>query len=258
MKVAVLQQFLRSLATPLQAAGASPKVTNDLEQACNALESFKEEDVGQFAAHLVRAEEFHRTQLLPMLKTKERPRGAARTLNEAQVQHLAQHVRQLVERVAGSGTPRSELAPELDRLGLENLTKPEALALAKEVGLPTRARTTADDAIQMVRRLVLEGREAVERPSRPAASAPDAAKIQHLTQQVRHLEERAAGADVSPEGLNADLDRLGLEQLTDAEILAVAKELGVPLEPEASADEAMQLIRRSVLDRKESLEAARV
>ena len=110
MKVAVLQQFLRSLAAPLQAAGASPKVTNDLEEACNALESFKEEDFGQFAAFLVRAEEFHRTQLLPMLKTKERPRGAARTLNEAQVRHLAQQVRQLEERAAAApGGFRAEL-----------------------------------------------------------------------------------------------------------------------------------------------------
>ncbi len=263
MKVAVLQQFLRSLAAPLQAAGASPKVTTDLEQACNALEPFKEEDFGQFAAFLSRAEEFHRTQLLPMLKTKERPRGAARTLNEAQVQHLARQVRQMEERAAAApGGNRLELAPELDRIGLENLTKPEALALAKEVGLPTKARTTADDAIQMVRRLVLQGREAVGQPSRPAAAAaapaPDADKIQHLTQEVRHLEERAAGADASPEGLNADLDRLGLDQLNDAEILAVARELGVPLEPRTAPDEAVRLIRRSVLDRKETLEAARV
>ena len=173
MKVAVLQQFLRSLTAPLQAAGASPKVTNDLEQACNALESFKEEDIGQFAAHLVRSEEFHRTQLLPMLKTKERPKGAARTLNETQVQHLAQQVRQMEERAAAApGGNRMELAPELDRLGLENLTKPEALALAKAVGVPTKTRTTAEEAIQLVRRLVLEGREAAGRPSRPAAPPP--------------------------------------------------------------------------------------
>ncbi len=261
MKVAVLQQFLRSLAAPLQAAGASPKVTNDLEQACNALEPFKEEDFGQFAVFLSRAEEFHRTQLLPMLKTKERPRGTARTLNEAQVRHLAQQVRQLEERAATAGN-RMELASELDRIGLENLSKPEALALARELGLPTKARTTADDAIQMVRRLVLEGRESLGQPSRPAPAAeaptPDASKIQQLTQQVRHLEERAAGADASPEGLNADLDRLGLDQLNDEEVLAVARELGVPLEPRTAPDEAVRLIRRTVLDRKETLEAARV
>lgn len=75
---------------------------------------------------------------------------------------------------------------------------------------------------------------------------------------MRHLEERAAGADATPESLNADLDRLGLDQLNKAELLAVARELGVPTESRTSAKQAAHLIRRSVLDRKETLEAARV
>lgn len=179
MKVSVLQQFLRSLAAPLHAAGANQKATHDLEQTCHALEPFKEEDFGQFAAFLMQAEEFNRTKLLPMLKTKARAKGAAKTLNEAQVQHLVQQVRQMEERAAAAPEGfRAELAPELDRIGLENLTKPEAVALANAVGVPTKARTTADEAIQQVRRLVLEGREAVERHSRPAAPTLDAARIQ--------------------------------------------------------------------------------
>ena len=44
MKVATLQQYLRSLAGPLQAAGAAAKVTTDLEQTCQALEPFKDQD----------------------------------------------------------------------------------------------------------------------------------------------------------------------------------------------------------------------
>src|ERR1700682_4538934 len=127
MNVAVLQQFLRSLAAPLQAAGAAAKVTHDLEQTSQALEPFKESDFGQFAAFLVQADEFNRTKLLPMLKTKSRPRGEAKTLNEAQIQHLVREVRRLEERAAAPSASRGELAPDLDRLGLDNLNKPEAV-----------------------------------------------------------------------------------------------------------------------------------
>src|SRR5437764_5491309 len=99
MKVSVLQQFLRSLAAPLQSAGAA-KPANDLEQTCQALEPFADQDFAEFAAHLARTEEFHRTKLLPMLKSKSRSggRGAERTLNEAQIQHLAQQIKQLEQR----------------------------------------------------------------------------------------------------------------------------------------------------------------
>ena len=173
MKVSVFQQFLRSLAAPLQAAGAV-KPANDLEQTCQALEPFAEQDFAQLAAFLVRAQEFDRTKVLPLLKSKARPSGAgaARTLNEAQIQHLAQQVKQMEQRGAsGSATPRTELAAELDQLGLDNLNKPEALALAKEIGLQTRVRMTAQDVIQLTRRLILEGRESLQHAPKAAATS---------------------------------------------------------------------------------------
>jgi hypothetical protein len=259
MKVSVLQQFLRSLAAPLQSAGAA-KQANDLEQTCQALEPFAEQDFAHLAASLVQAQEFHQTKLLPMLKTKSRAsgRGAERTLNDAQLQHLAQQVKQLEHRAtAASETQRAELAAELDRLGLENLNKTEAIALAKEVGLQTRVRTTAQDVLQNLRRLILEGREALQHPAQ--SSKPiDTAKVQHVAQQVRQLEEKAASADASLDGLNAELDQIGLDSLTKEEALAVAKELGVHASARTPATELVVQIRRSVLDRKEALETARV
>ena len=259
MKVSVLQQFLRSLAAPLQSAGAA-KPANDLEQTCQALEPFAEQDFAQLAAFLVRAEEFDRTKLLPMLKSKSRAsgRGAERTLNDAQIHHLAQQVKHLEQRAAaGSETPRAELAAELDRLGLENLNKTEAITLAKEVGLQTRVRTTAQDVLQLLRRLILEGRESLQQPAQ-SSKPVDPAKVQHLAQQVRQLEEKAASADASLDGLNTELDHIGLDGLTKEEALAVAKEIGVHAASRTSATELVVLIRRSVLDRKEALETAQV
>ena len=259
MKVSVLQQFLRSLAAPLQSAGAA-KQANDLEQTCQALEPFADQDFAHLAASLVPTQEFHQTKLLPMLKSKSRAsgRGAERTLNDAQLQHLAQQVKHLEQRAAaGSEAPRAELAAELDRLGLENLNKSEAISLAKEVGLQTRVRTTAQDVLQNLRRLILEGREALQHPAQ-SSKPVDAAKVQHLAQQVRQLEEKAASADASLDGLNTELDHIGLDSLTKEEALAVAKEIGLHAVSRTPATELVVQIRRSVLDRKEALETARV
>jgi flagellar biosynthesis chaperone FliJ len=260
MKVSVLQQFLRSLAAPLQSAGAA-KQANDLEQTCQALEPFAEQDFAHLAASLVQAQEFHQTKLLPLLKSKSRTggRGVERTLNDAQLQHLAQQVKHLEQRAtSGSETQRGELAAELDRLGLENLNKTEAINLAKEVGLQTRVRTTAQDVHQQLRRLILEGREALKQPAQSSAKPVDTAKVQHLAQQVRQLEEKAASTDASLDGLNTELDHIGLDSLTKEEALAVAKELGVHAASRTPATELVVQIRRSVLDRKEALETARV
>lgn len=258
MKVSVLQQYLRSLAAPLQSAGAV-KPASDLEQTCQALEPFADQDFTQLAASLARADEFHRTKLLPMLKSKSRAggRGADRSLNEAQIQHLAQQVKSLEQRAAGSESQRTELAAELDQLGLENLNKQEAITLAKEVGLQTRVRMTAQDVHQLLRRLVVEGRESLQQPGQ-SAKPVDQAKVQQVAQQVRQLEEKAASADASQDGLNTELDQTGLNGLTKEEALAVAKEIGVHAGSRSSALEVIGQIRRSVLDRKESLETARV
>jgi len=255
MKVAVLQQFLRSLVAPVREAGANEKKANDLEQTAQALEPFKDQDFGQLAAFLVQAEEFQRTGLLPQLKPG-RSQGAAGALNTAQIQHLVEQVRRLEARAAEAGAPRETLAAELDRLGLDNLNKSEAVALARELVLPTRARDTAQDAVRQIRRLIREGRQALQQTARQQP-AVDAAKIQQLAQQVRQLEERAAGAETSADGLNAELDRLGLEALNKSEALALAKELGESVNARTTQQEAIDLIRRTVLSRKEALETAR-
>jgi hypothetical protein len=111
--------------------------------------------------------------------------------------------------------------------------------------------------LQNLRRLILEGREALQHPA-PSSKPVDTAKVQHVAQQVRQLEEKAASADASLDGLNAELDQIGLDSLTKEEALAVAKELGVNASVRTPATELVVQIRRSVLDRKEALETARV
>ena len=111
------------------------------------------------------------------------------------------------------------------------------------------------EAVQQLRRLVLGGSAA---PEAGAAASEPRTPVQDLAQQVRQLEEQAAGADASLERLRSDLDRLRLDTLSPEEILAVAREIGLAVEPGSAADEVVRLIRQSVLDRKEAPETAPV
>ena len=252
MKVAVLQQYLRGLAAPLQAAGATPKVTGDLEQTAQALEPFKDQDFGQVAAFLAQADELQRTGVLPMLKAKSRS-GAGKNLNEAQIGHVAEQLRRLAERAAAAGESAEALAPDVDRLGLENLSKAEAVAVARVVGARTTTRMGQPEVVQQLRRVVLGGSAA---PEAAATEAEPQSRVQDLAQQVRQLEEQAAGADASHEGLRSQLDHLRLDALSHAELLGVAQELGLGVDPESPAEDVVRRIRRSVLDRKQAPEAA--
>src|SRR2546428_738235 len=99
MKVAQLQAFVRSLVPPLQSAGATKKVWEDLERIAAALERFGDQELGAFADFLTRAEEYHRTGIVP---ASSGGRAAARSRPAKppmlSVQDAAQKVMALYER----------------------------------------------------------------------------------------------------------------------------------------------------------------
>ena len=64
MQVADLQQFVRSLGTTLQSAGAK-SAAGDLEKAAAGLEPFKDMAIAQFGDFLAQAETYARTGVLP-------------------------------------------------------------------------------------------------------------------------------------------------------------------------------------------------
>jgi len=108
MKVAVLQQFLRSLVPALEAAG-DRKVSADLAEASNALDSFEALDIADFSAFLSRAQDYH-------------TRGAVAVPGpgEPQAEGVLKLVVKLYEAMSGSSgnvkTTQEELAGELQKL----------------------------------------------------------------------------------------------------------------------------------------------
>ncbi len=190
MNVAALQQFLRSLVGPMQAAGASQKVVHELEEAGSALEPFRDFDFGRFAAFLRQAEEYQRTGVLSIRGGRS---GAGKGLDPARIHELAQQAAQLKERAAGADSPPGALGAEFDRLGLPTLTKKDVLAVAREIGARTTVRMTQDEAIASVRRWVHGQEEPVPAPRIAEASeAPETDGP--LPSEVPQLAHKSAGA----------------------------------------------------------------
>jgi hypothetical protein len=147
-------------------------VTEDLEKTCVALEPFKDSDFEQLAAYLTAADDYRRTGTLPFPLPKPRKARVAKPaapkvpkkvkLDEAALRDLAQKVRGLQERALLPEVTRETLEAELAALPLAQLDKSGALSVAGEAGMVVKAKTTLKDAIDWVRRSVLNRKEAVE------------------------------------------------------------------------------------------------
>ena len=150
MRVADLQQFIRSLIPPFQASGANAKTVGEIESACAALDPFADRAIGEFADFLRRAEEFDRTGIVPVVaKAATKPRAPKKEATPALTVDAALiDLRDLYERSLGEdvtyqmieeGVKRLDKLkkPDLDlvtiQFGLGKLkTKPLALAAVRE------------------------------------------------------------------------------------------------------------------------------
>jgi hypothetical protein len=163
MKVVALQQFVRSLSTPLGALGAAQKILTDIDKIAQALEPFKDFDFEQFVTLLVQAEEYSRTGQLPVPtgKTRATREPKAKKAPPPSVQELAQQMKQMEEKAVSADVSRESLEEELSRLGLDKLTISSLRELAQEVGAEAKAKKK-DDLIRSLKRVVLERKESVE------------------------------------------------------------------------------------------------
>src|ERR1700730_6003741 len=131
MKVAVLQQYLRSLLEPLRASSASAKILADLEGTCQELESFREKDVSTLAEFLRRAKTFEEQGHWPAGKAGGSKKAKSDPIN---LQDFANHLRTQV----GSANIEAELAD------LGKLTLPQLRELIKVIGISGANKKKAD------------------------------------------------------------------------------------------------------------------
>lgn len=167
MKVAELQEFIRSLAQPLQSAGARGPA-NDLERVRAGLEPFKELAVGEFADFLVRAHRFTQEGTVPV-KGKTRPKPAA---DAEKVRAAAQQVQSLCEQALEAALPDAMLDAEMKKLE-RGLSTEELLEVVRQLALPEGPKTKKD-ALAAIRQKVAGRKPAPEATPEPATAEPTA------------------------------------------------------------------------------------
>ena len=162
MKVADLQQFVRSLAQPLQAAGASQKVMTELDRAVAALEPFANSSIGDFAQFLEMADQYVKTGTLPAKASKSTRAATPRAKKpKLSVDDAVKLMRTLYEKA---------IEPEMDYTQIDNEFAPirnmtvkdmTQIANALEISLPARAKK--DDVCKKLLLKVQERKENFDR-----------------------------------------------------------------------------------------------
>ena len=160
MTVADLQQFVRNLGTTLAAAGAK-SVAADLERIAAGLQPFHSVNLAQFSDFLAQAESYARTGVLP-LTGKGRAKAAAPKPESAEkVRAAVERVRALYERAVDPVLQYTMIDAELKAVD-KQLTKDEAVQVAREIGIAA-ALKTKKAAMDEMRRKIRERKESFER-----------------------------------------------------------------------------------------------
>jgi hypothetical protein len=147
MRVAELQQFIRSLIPPLQSSGAKASVVDGLEGMAGGLEPFKELAVEPFADFLRRAEEYDRTGIVPVVaKAATKPRAPKAVVAAYTVDEALRDLRSLQDRSIGEDVTYAAIASEVKKL--DKLKKPDLDAVTIEIGLgKAKSKAAAIDAV---------------------------------------------------------------------------------------------------------------
>jgi copper homeostasis protein CutC len=164
MNIAELQQFIKSLVPPLTGSGAPRKITDDLERICTGLEPFRDKPIAEFADFLVRAEEYHRTGIVP---GKKRASPKPQTIDQEKVLTAAQGVKALFERAFDAEMSAETLNHELEQL-IQPLNTAEIVQVAQETG--AGQAKTKKAALEGIGRMIRERKRVME----PAATAAPA------------------------------------------------------------------------------------
>ena len=151
MKVADLQQIIRSLTQPVKVAGASEKVCTELERAAQCLEPFRENTLPEFNDFLVRAEECVRTGKWPK---PSRRRSASPQAPALTVEQAAQRVMGLIER---GNEPGQEAMVDSELQGVASLPKPDLLKVGQEVGVNVASRASKQEIMGAIRQRIRGG-----------------------------------------------------------------------------------------------------
>lgn len=159
MRVGNLQRLLGDLSQFLLESEGK-KVGDELARLRTGLEPFKDLTLGDFVAFLAKAEEYRRTGTVSGSRGTGRGKSA---VDGEKVRAATQQVLALAERATDPGLQYAAIASELQQLDKRlKLSAPEAIQLAREVGVAAVVRTKKA-ALAEVQRMIEERKESFHR-----------------------------------------------------------------------------------------------
>jgi hypothetical protein len=157
MQVKDLQPFLDDLARFLETTGGKT-VAKDLSRFAGGLGPFAEMTIAQLCDFLAIAEEYQRTGVLDSAK---KSRGSTKQLDEQKIVEWTQRLSKLREQAISEDVTYSHIETEIKQMAKAN-TKPELVAISKELGL-SGSYKTKKDAQTAIHRLITERKESFQR-----------------------------------------------------------------------------------------------
>ncbi len=214
MRVSVLQQFLRSLISPLEASAVPASAVAALQRACQGLDPFQDKDVADLAEFLTRAAAYEREGNWPSVQ----PSISGRIVDEPNAAEYARRLRTFLEREVGTGNAIPEdVRAELKRLS-KRLKPAQVKEMARELQIEDGFRGTKQGIEKIVFRLT--GQRLSERkPRAPRRTAVelDQATLQQYAAELRNLQDKEERTQRVKELVN---------QLKGPDIRALAEALG--------------------------------
>src|ERR1043165_2334037 len=228
MNVAVLQLFLHSLVPPLRAVGSGESAIAQLEDACQALEPFRDRLFGEFAEFLMRCHDYERQGHWP----SRSPSITGELLDEPTPTQYADRLRKLLQREVTDGSLSSRAKDELKKL-----EKSLQLATLKQIAEQTGVSTPANKKPQVIDQIVgqLTGRTVTGKAKGTAKANIDDVAMRSLAEELRQR--------IGTPELSTELDKLQNQPLPA--LKALAKLLGVKGTPK-SKPAALTAIRNQL------------
>jgi hypothetical protein len=214
MRVSVLQQFLRSLISPLEASAAPASAVAALQRACQGLDPFQDKDVADLAEFLTRAAAYEREGNWPSVQ----PSITGRIVDEPNAAEYARRLRTFLEREVATGNAiPNDVRAELNRLS-KRLKPAQVKEMARELQVEDGFRGTKQGIEKIVFRLTGQRlRERKPRAPRRTAVELDQATLQQYAAELRNLQDNEERTQRVKELVN---------QLKGPDIRALAESLG--------------------------------
>jgi len=164
MKVADLQQFLRHIGPFAKAAGASDKVSADLDRVGQCLEPFREQSVADFSDFLAKTIE-HYTRTGEFAQIVKPAKGRAKTSTpkapKISLTDAAATFQGLYDRAIDPTLEYSTIDAEIDKF--TPLTIPQLKELAKTVGITLSGKGTKPVILDAFKNRIKERKGSHER-----------------------------------------------------------------------------------------------